>query len=568
MLIFTQTIAAVPYSKCKSYIIMIRKITLVFLLFIGMYATAHAAAGDSVTIHIPPYTDTTCFGAQLRFTETDTFTGATVKWYANNAYTSVALDTFYTTALADGDSVYCWLYLSTTDSTKSNTIVIHRAASIPARVLVSLTMGSNPDCAGHATTFTAYPVNGGTNPTYQWYVNGVEVAGADSISITRIFGGADTLSCRMVSNSPCAPVDTVFSTIIPIIHIHLTANVVITAWRNPVCMGTLDTLTATAVDYGSAVTYQWYIDSVAVLGAVNAIYLTDSLHNGDSVFCVITTTDSCVLNPIDTSNMIHFVVDSIKPSFAHVIMTEGTNPGCIDSPVAFKALIDSFGTAPSYEWYINGIMTNAGFDTLRRIFNNLDIVTFKVRATAPGCYAYDSLTTPGIVLIRDTMPNQPLVSLWGNLLVTPNPIGVYRWYFNTINSYAGATLVAGATGYTYHPTVLGYYFCIQDDAFCVSIPSNIIYISLLSINDINKQYLSIYPNPTNDVVVLDWGTYKVTAKMDIYNTVGQNVRHSEIAGASRYNADLSDLPNGNYYIVLKDAEGNFDTHTVVVNHKN
>lgn len=546
---------------------MARKVTLVFLFILCIFAKAQAAPGDSVRIHLPPYTDTTCVGTQLSFWETDTFSSAIgVKWYANGVYTGISLDTFTTTALADGDSVYCWLYFSSIDSTRSNAIVVHHDTSIPARVLVSLTVGSNPDCAGHPLTFTAYPVNGGTNPTYQWYINGAPLSGEDSISITRIFGGADTVTCRMVSNSPCAPVDTVYSTSIPIVHIHLTAAVSITAWRNPVCMYTMDTLYANATGYGTGVTYQWYVDSVAITGAVNDTYLTDSLRTGDSVYVVITTVDTCVLNPVTSSNTIVFVVDSIKPSFAHINLISGVNPGCIDSPVTFQAVIDSFGASPAYEWYINGVAVGFGQDTLTRVFVNGDIVGFQVRATTPGCYAHDTFDVPGVIMIRDTMPATPLVSLWGNLLVTPNPIATYKWYWNTINSYVGATLITGATGYTYHPITLGYYFCMQNDTNCVSAPSNIIYISLLGIEDINRQFLSVYPNPANNSVSLDWGTYKVTATLDIYNTVGQIVSHASLNNVSLYTADLTNLPDGNYYIIMRDAEGNRDTHSILVNH--
>jgi hypothetical protein len=135
-----------------------------------------------------------------------------------------------------------------------------------------------------------------------------------------------------------------------------------------------------------------------------------------------------------------------------------------------------------------------------------------------------------------------------------------------VNSYAGATLIPGATGYNYHPTVLGYYFCLEDDAFCSSPLSNIIYISLLGIKEINSQFLTIYPNPTNSTMNLDWGTYKVNAEFNIYNTVGQSMRHEQLTNVSHYAADLSSLPDGNYYIVLKDAQGNYDTRNIEVKH--
>ena len=544
---------------------MIRKLTIVFLFFLCLYTKANAATGDSVIISIPPYTDTTCFGAQNMFTETDTFPGSPVKWYANGVYTGITLDTFFTTALNNGDSVYCWIYLSAMDSARSNAIIVHKVASYNARVLTSITVGSNPDCNGHPLTMVAYPINGGNNPHYQWFINGMELAGEDSSAITRVFGGSDTVYLRMITDTPsCSPVDTVYSIPVPIIHIHLTETLTITAYRNPICEGFLDTFYAIATDFGSALpTYQWYVDSIAVTGAVNTNFWTDSLRNGDTVYCAVTTTDTCVLNPVTYSNQIIIGVGHVFGSFAHIIITQGTNPGCLDSPVTFKAIFDTFGTAPSYEWYVNGVPTALMSDTIIRFFNMLDIVSFTVRETDGGCYSHDTFDVPGVVMIRDSTPVTPLVSLIGNLLIVNNT-GTYRWYFNTINSLTGASLVPGATGPNYHPSTLGYYFCVKDSSYCPSMPSNIIYISLLKVNELSMQAANIYPNPTTGILSIDWGGQKVNCKLDVYNAAGQGLLHEEINNKSHQDTDLSYLPDGNYYIVLRDESGHYDTHKILM----
>ena len=69
-----------------------------------------------------------------------------------------------------------WLYL--------DNINITGTLSPVASVAIALTAGSNPSCAGSSVTFTATPTNGGTTPTYQWQVNGVNVGGATAATFT------------------------------------------------------------------------------------------------------------------------------------------------------------------------------------------------------------------------------------------------------------------------------------------------------------------------------------------------------------------------------------------------
>ncbi|MBW6489676.1 MAG: gliding motility-associated C-terminal domain-containing protein [Lentimicrobium sp.] len=69
-------------------------------------------------------------------------------------------------------------------------------------------------CAGTTVNFTSSITGGGANPTYQWYVNGVEVTGATSdtwASNTLIDG--DRVTCELTSSDDCAnPVKVVSNT--------------------------------------------------------------------------------------------------------------------------------------------------------------------------------------------------------------------------------------------------------------------------------------------------------------------------------------------------------------------
>ncbi len=539
---------------------MVRRVLLLLLLGIGLQISLKAQTIDTVHIIMPYGSDTTCPGIQLNFSATHTTPSDTViayHWYTNTTYTGVSIDSFHTTALSDGDSVYCWLVyrniLGVLDSVRSATIIIHRSSSIAPRVAISLIVGSNPGCAGHLLKFLALPVNGGDSTLFQWYINSIPVAGEDSITFSRIFSAGDTVSCQMISNSLCsAPFnDTVMSPGIPVIHDSLTAAISIIVARNPICAGSHDTFYATTANTGYGYSLSWYVDSTLIPAALGPTYPTDSLVNHDLVYCILNAPDACVINHTTVSNPITMTVISLAATSAYAVLTAGSNPGCLDSPVTFVGHFLNFSHTqpPVYTWYVNGLPVLAGDSVLTRYYLNNDILTYKVYDTSGGCFALDTVRSPGIVMLRDSTPATPLLSLIGDLLVVNNG-GHYKWYLDS-------TLIPGAINQTYHPGPLGgYYFVIKDSAGCPSLPSNVIYIALTSVKNIQTGGLTVYPNPTSGKLNMDWGQVKAKMSIDVYDMTGKIVDHEVFLNASGSQANLSQLPAGEYFIEVADQDGN------------
>lgn len=558
-------------GKCS---IMVRKITLLCLLFFGLHSGLKAQiVYDAVSIYMPFGTDTTCPGEQLTFIavqSNDTFSGVQYHWYTDNIYTGVIIDTFYTTALVDSDSVYCWMvYHNSTgalDSSKSNTIIIRRSSSFPPNVIIALTTGRNPDCEGHPLTFTAYPVNGGSSPQYQWMINGLPLPGEDSVTITGYFSHGDTVTCMMISNSACsAPYpDTVFSNFIRVSHDSLTASISLATLHNPICLGFLDTFMVSTSTTGVGATLSWYVDSVLKPTVLGPTDTSSTLHDGDLVYVILNAPDPCIVNHTTVSNIITMTVITPIVTGAVTSITAGSNPGCIDSPVTITGYYTTFVSMPRFDWFVNGILTATGGTVYTNTFNNGDVVTFRVSAQDNGCYSSDTVFSPGILMVRDSTPVTPWLSLIGDLLVVNNG-GAYRWYMNDVPSYSGTHLanLPTITGDIYNPHAQGYYFVIKDTNNCRSQPSNIIYIVLAGVRSVNPSDVQVFPNPTTGIVNLDWGTRIVNdVKMDVYNMMGQGLLHQDITNKSRHEADLSYLPEGSYLIVLRDEDGNKSTYKI------
>jgi uncharacterized protein (TIGR02145 family) len=146
-----------------------------------------------------------CPGSSVTFTTTPTNGGTTpsFQWKVNGANAGTDSPN-YTYNPANGDMVSCVLTSSVacpiTNPITSNTLLMTINNSLPAGV--SITASSNPFCPGSSVTFTATPINGGSTPSYQWKVNGVNV-GTNSSTYSYDPVDGDSVRCVMTSNLSC-----------------------------------------------------------------------------------------------------------------------------------------------------------------------------------------------------------------------------------------------------------------------------------------------------------------------------------------------------------------------------
>lgn len=75
---------------------------------------------------------------------------------------------------------------------------------------------------------------------------------------------------------------------------------------------------------------------------------------------------------------------------------------------------------------------------------------------------------------------------------------------------------------------------------------------LSSLDDMPMKDLRIYPNPTNDMVVVEWdGGYKII--LEVYDVLGNQVKRIQTTGG-RHFMDLNDLQAGMYFIRINNGE--------------
>lgn len=153
--------------------------------------------------------DSICANENANFfikTESDGGNAPTYKWYVGATeqigFTGQA---FNSTALVNGDQITVVMVTSkvcpTAPSVTSNIWNI----KVVDKVTPGVTITPTSVCAGVSQTITAYPVAGGSAPTYDWTLNGAAVGSGLSNTFTSSgFNNGDVIAVMMTSNSSCA----------------------------------------------------------------------------------------------------------------------------------------------------------------------------------------------------------------------------------------------------------------------------------------------------------------------------------------------------------------------------
>ncbi len=329
----------------------------------------------------------------------------------------------------------------------SNTLTMSVNTTQTPSISITQTAGSNPSCAGSSVTFTATATNGGTTPSYQWKINGVN-AGTNSVTFTtNTLSNGQIVTCVLTSTASCAsPLTATSNAITMNVNATVTPSVSIslTNGSNPSCSGTSVTFTATATNGGTTPSYQWKINGTNA-GTNSATFTTNTLTNGQIITCVMTSAATCVSPTTATSNAITMNVNTTVTPAISISLTNGSNPSCSGSSVTFTATATNGGTTPSYQWKING--TNAGTNSAIFTTNTLtngQIITCVLTSTA-ACVSLSTATSTGIIMGINSLPSVTCANVSGcagiAIPLTGAPAG---GIFSVSNPYLGPS-----NNYTY-----------------------------------------------------------------------------------------------------------------------
>lgn len=325
-----------------------------------------------------------------------------------------------------------------TGSDNGTDIEINNSSVTPA-VTIAVSAGSNPGCNGERISFTATPVNGGTAPAFQWRRNGNNVA-TGRIYTTTTLTNNDIITCVLTSNSTCASSTTANSNAITVLLSGtLVPSVTIVAnAADTICAGSSVTFTAIPVNGGSSPAFQWFKNG-ANTGVTDSIYTTASIANGDSVYCVLTSSITCAIPAFASSNKKKFVVNPVINPRVVISSNVGPSP-CAGTEIIFTATPTDGGTAPSFQWKKNrvNVGSNSPTFTSSGLVTNDTITCVMTRSTPAVCLT-SAIANSNIIKI--TLQNCSTQLLSGNAFLKDSyveaAVGPCGSFASTVTAPAG-----------------------------------------------------------------------------------------------------------------------------------
>ncbi|HNY01297.1 MAG TPA: hypothetical protein PKG48_01855, partial [Bacteroidales bacterium] len=430
-------------------------------------ATGTPALSNSITLTVNPLlpvsitisesANNVCAGTSVTYTATPVNGGPIphYQWKVNGNNVSNATNATFTYAPVNGDVVRC--QLTSTANCVSGNPALSNSLTMTVNPLkpVSITIAAsaNPVCAGTQVTFTATPVNGGSNPQYQWKINANNISNATNATFTHVPVNGDVITCQLTSNITCATGNPALSSPITMtVNPLLPVSITIAESANPVCAGTQVTFTATTVNGGPNPQYQWKVNATNISNATNATFAHVPV-NGDVITCQLTSNATCATGTPALSNAITMTVNPLLP--VSITIAESANPVCAGTQVTFTSTTVNGGPNPQYQWKVNTTnVSNATNATFAYVPVNGDVITCQLTSDATCATGTPALSNPVTMTVNPLLPVSITIAESANPVCAgtqvtftsttvhggPNP--QYQWKVN-------ATNVANATNATF-----------------------------------------------------------------------------------------------------------------------
>jgi len=219
-------------------------------------------------------------------------------------------------------------------------------------------------------------------------------------------------------------------------------SVTISESENTVCAGTQVTFTATPVNGGDTPLIEWYKNNTLVGSGISYTY---SPANGDDIHAVLTSSlTPCASGNPATSNSVVMVVNPVLP--VSVMIFASQNPVCSGTPVNFFAFGVNGGTAPVYQWKVNGQNVGTNMNNYMYMPQNGDVVTCEMTSNVVCPSVATAVSNPVNMGVTESVTPSISITASNNTVCAGSTISftsvsgngglspAYQWKVNGVNA--------------------------------------------------------------------------------------------------------------------------------------
>lgn len=257
----------------------------------------------------------------------------------------------------------------------------------------------------------------------------------------------------------------------------------------------------------------------------------------------------------DTTNA--FTINA-SPNVAVALNRNPTGTVCVGNTIAFIANPTNGGSAPFYQWKVNGL--NVGSNSNLYSSTQLkdgDIVWVELKSNASCASQTPVASTP--ITASVTSVDTPFIQAIDNTLAASTDVGI-QWYLN-------GSPINGATSQFYEATQSGNYQVRVTQNGCTvssTVYNHSFIITGIKDNFISDNVLSIFPNPNSGTfsVKMDKAINK-NAQLAIYDVEGRVVHQQQLTN-QQTDITTQNLASGVYIINIQLSENEMVKHKLVI----